>query len=527
MTKLTKEAVREILSARFATDLHTKLSLIPQPFALKDIEKAARRIKQAIDENERIAIVGDYDVDGVVASVILGEFFDDLGVEYELYIPNRFTDGYGLNPDIARRVQSDLIITVDNGISAVEAAEVCKELGITLIITDHHTPPPILPDAYAIVDPKQSDCPFPSQEICGAQVAWYLAAALKEVMGIEYDLGRFLDLLAVAIIADMMDLVDINRAMAKSGLRLLNRSNRPAFAAIREAYKKEKFESEDVSFLISPLLNSSGRMEDALFSYGFLRSPSRAEAHSRLDEIIAINERRKAQEHELLSATLPLVREQDGIIAVWGEGWHEGVIGIVASRLAKRFHRPAIVFSITDGRAKGSARSVPGIDILSLIAAQKELLLGFGGHFGAAGVSLECANLEAFRERIVADATQLHPDIHMPHDDSLGELNPDDVDFELLEILEEFEPYGQKNPKPTFTLTNMQVKIDKSMGRENRHKKFILHYDEGKSIEALYFNCAQDVRRGDVIDIVGSVSKNSFRGLITPQLVIREIVNIR
>jgi single-stranded-DNA-specific exonuclease len=527
MDKLNKRAIRELLQERFAKDRHTKLSLIPQPFLFKDIKKAAERIKKAMENREKITIVGDYDVDGVISSVVLSEFFDDLNVRYDLLIPNRFLDGYGLNPHILDKINADVIITVDNGISAIEAAKICKERGIDLIVTDHHTPPLTLPNAFAIVNPKQNDCGFPTKEICGAQVAWYLAASIKDVCGFEYDLGKFLDLLVVAIIADMMDLKDVNRAMAKSGLKALNRSKRPAFAAIREVFKKEYFDSDDISFLISPLLNSSGRMEDALFSYGFLRSSSKKEALSRLEEIIDINRRRKEEEKALFETSLEFVREDDSVIVVWGEEWHEGVVGIVASRLVKKFKRPAIVFSQIGDKAKGSARSVNGVDIFSLISKQSHLLLGFGGHFSAAGVLIESQNLEKFRQSVIESAKEMQIDANNPHDDSLGEIEPEEIDFELLGILEEYEPYGQKNPKPSFILKDMIVKSDKFIGKDAQHKKFILQYGEGRNIEALFFNCPREINRGDVIDIVFYVTKNNFRGLVTPQLTIKDVLSVK
>ncbi|MDR2790829.1 MAG: single-stranded-DNA-specific exonuclease RecJ [Campylobacteraceae bacterium] len=524
MNKLTKEAIREILQKRFKDDCHTKLSLIPSPFMFKDMQKAALRIKEAIEKREKIVIVGDYDVDGVVALVVLAEFFDDFGIDYDIEIPNRFSDGYGLNPSIVERIKADVVITVDNGISALAAAELCAKNGMDLIITDHHTPPPVLPNAYAVINPKQHECSFPNSEICGAQIAWYLAAAIKDVCKYEYDLIKFLDILSIAIMADMMDLKDINRTMVKRGLKLLNDSTRPAFMAIREIFRKERFDSDDISFLISPLLNSSGRMEDALFSYGFLRSKSKKEALARLEEIIGINERRKEEERTLFEASLKSVDENDAVIVVWGEAWHEGVIGIVASRLAKKFRKPSIVFSLKGDNAKGSARSVAGVDILSLIAAHSDILLGFGGHFGAAGLLLLRENLELLKKRINENARKLRLHEIVLHDESLGEIEPEAIDFELLEILEEFEPYGQKNPKPTFIMRGAKVKIDKSIGRDGRHKKFILQCGE-KTAEALYYNFQQEIKSGDTIDILFSVSRNNFRGLVTPQLLIREILN--
>ncbi|MDR2099245.1 MAG: single-stranded-DNA-specific exonuclease RecJ [Campylobacteraceae bacterium] len=524
MSKLTKETIREILQKRFENDCHTKLSLIPKPFMFKDMQKAALRIKEAIEKKEKIVIVGDYDVDGVVSSAILAEFFDDFGIKYSVEIPNRFSDGYGLNPSIVERVNADVIITVDNGISALGAAKLCRQKGIDLIITDHHTPPLVLPDAYAVINPKQRECSFPNSEICGAQIAWYLTAAIKEVCKYEYDLMKFLDILSVAIMADMMDLKDINRTMVKRGLKLLNVSARPPFTAIREIFKKEYFDSEDISFLISPLLNSSGRMEDALFSYDFLRSKSKMEAIARLEEIISMNERRKEEERALFENSLKFVDENDAVIVVWGEAWHEGVIGIVASRLTKKFRKPSIVFSLKGEEAKGSARSIAGVDILSLIASQADLLLGFGGHFGAAGALLLRDNLEFFKKRINESAKELCLHESALHDESLGEIDSEAIDFELLEILEDYEPYGQKNPKPTFVIRGAKVKIDKHIGKEARHKKLILQCDD-KTLEAMYYNFKQDIKSGDTIDILFSISRNNFRGLVTPQMLIREVLN--
>ena len=317
---LNKEDIRNLLAHRFCNDIHKKISEIPTPSALKDIYKGANRIKEAIEKNERIAIVGDYDVDGVVSSVILADFFDDLGVkDYLVKIPNRFKDGYGLNPEIIDELSADvsLIITVDNGISANDAAIICKEKGIDLIITDHHMPPAVLPEAYAIINPKQEDCNFPNIEICGAEVAWYLVGALKDVFGLNYDMSKFLELLAIAIIADMMELRDMNRMLVRLGICKLNASKRSAFHAIKEFYGKEKFECDDISFLIAPLINSAGRMDDAMNSFNFLRAKSIEEAYNYLDMIIEFNNSRKEEERQLFECSLKDVKEDDEVIITW------------------------------------------------------------------------------------------------------------------------------------------------------------------------------------------------------------------
>jgi len=522
--RLNKEDIRNILSSRFEKDTCTKLETLPGPQSFKDMDKATKRIAKAIKNDEKIAIAGDYDVDGVVASVILSTFFDDIGIEYDLVIPNRFSDGYGLSTEIVKRLDAKVIITVDNGISAVEPALYCKKNGIDLIITDHHSIPSIVPDAFAIVNPKQKDCAFPNCEICGAQVAWYLVASLKKELKMKYDLSSFLELLCIAIMSDMMQLTDMNRVMVKKGILALNRSKRPAFEAIRKFFSKKSLQSDEISFLIAPLINSSGRMEDAKFSYNFLKSKTLDDAMARLEYIVNLNNSRKDEEKMLFEESLRYVNEDENIIIAWGEEWHEGIVGIVASRLSKRFKKPAIVFSINDGKAKGSARGIGDVDILSLIRSQRDILVGFGGHKGAAGVLLEQKNLELFRDRMYEVSKSLNKEQMRANLDTLGIIDPSSIDFELLGILEEFEPYGQKNPKPSFILKDISVKIDKKLGKDKNHLKLILQ-DGPNTLESIFFNFDKEVKRGDKIDILFTLSKNDYRGLVTPQLMIKEILD--
>lgn len=521
---LDKKKIKEILETRFQKDIHTKVSEIPLPSSLKDSYKAASRIKTAIENNEKIAIVGDYDVDGIVSSVILADFFDLLGVDFFVKIPNRFSDGYGLNPKILEEISGvKLIITVDNGISAVEAAEICKKKGIDLIITDHHMPPPVLPKAYAIINPKQSDCSFPNVEICGAEVAWYLVGALKDVCGVEYNMSNDLDLLVIAIIADMMELRDMNRVLVKIGIKKLNSSKRPAFFAIKNLYSKDKFEFDDISFLIAPLINSTGRMDDASLSYKFLRAKNYKSAKYFLDKIVDLNESRKDEEKTLYESSKTLVKENDEIIVAWGKNWHEGVIGIVASRLCKHYKKPAIVFSVDEHRAKGSARSVNKFDILRLIASQKELLISFGGHKGAAGIVIESKNLPKFKEAINSSCFLQDLDGISPYaDEILGEIDIKELDLDLLDILEFFEPYGQKNPRPIFKIKNAFVSNIRLIGREKNHIKITIEKN-GVKKQALFFNYDFMPKEGDVVDLIASVIKNSFRNVITPEFVIKEL----
>ena len=511
------------MASRFADDVCHTLKDIPKPHLLKDIQKAATRIKEAIDRGEKITVVGDYDVDGVVSSTIMREFFDDIGIEISLIIPNRFRDGYGINEKLLERIDADIIITVDNGISAVGAAEVCQKRGIDLIITDHHTVPSQIPDAYAIVNPKQADCTFPHPEICGAQVAWYLVATLKDTLGMTYDLGKFLDLLAVAIVADMMELKGMNRVMVKAGFKKINQEQRLIFRVIKRYFKKSSFKSDDISFLIAPIINSAGRIEDATLAYEMLRSKSEEEALARLEYIVGLNNRRKEIESEIFEKALASVNPDADIMIAWGEDWHEGVIGIVAARLTRHFKKPAIVLSVDEQKAKGSARSVGSVHILELIADVGDLLMGFGGHQGAAGMALVPENLESFKRRLEESAAKVPKEKFQEKSMILGELDAKAVDFELLRILEHFEPYGQKNPQPQFLLKGAYVHADRLLGVDANHLKMTL-LSEQKSIEAIYFNYVTKAQQGEHIDVVCTVSKNEFRGNVTPQLMVQEII---
>lgn len=520
---LNKSEIKELLQARFSKDTHTKLCELPLPSELKDAYKAAERIKLAVLRHEKIAIVGDYDVDGVVSSAIIAEFLNDVGAQASVRIPNRFKDGYGLNEQLIEELGDvNLIITVDNGISANEAAEICAQKGIDLIVTDHHMPANSLPNALAIVNPKQSDCPFPNIEICGAEVIWYVVAALKEIFGLkDYDLSKFIDILALAIIADMMELRDMNRVLVRAGIKRLNSSPRPFVRAIKDYYGKEKFEFDDIGFLIAPLINSAGRMDDATISYRFLRSANSDEANSLLDVILEFNNSRKAKEKTLFEESIKDIDESDNIIVTWGEFWHEGVIGIVASRLAKRYKKPAIVFSVDGCRAKGSARSIDRFDILSLIASQEKIINSFGGHRGAAGLVIDSNKLSEFK-RAINNSCPLSNVAPSLSDEILGEIELSQIDFDLMKIIEDFEPYGQKNPRPVFEIKNALITSVKTIGNGDAHLKIGIQSGEF-TLEGLFFNYDYRPKVGDSVDLLASISKNIFRGVVNLQLLIKEI----
>lgn len=523
MLKLNKDEIIRLLEKRFENDLHKSLSTIPKPCIFKDMPKAASRIVKAIKNNEKIAVVGDYDVDGIISSLIMEEFFENIGFKIDVKIPNRFTDGYGITTDIVKELDANVIITVDNGILAYDVADECKKLGIDLIISDHHAPSPTLPDAYAVINPKRDDCDFSKYsncEICGAQVAWWLCGAIKQELQIEYNMASFLDLLCIAIMADMMSLNDINHILVKHGIKEINKMNRPAFVVLKEQFKKKFFDYESIPFLIAPLLNASGRMDDAMISYNFLRAKSKKEAYELLNIIMQLNTERKAEEKQSYDESKKFVDDKN-IIVAYSKHWHKGILGIVAGKLAKKYNKCSFIFNIDDGVAKGSARSAGDIDILKLLDGVSDILDNYGGHKGAAGLSLKEDKLDEFKTRL----NEIYENVKISDlddlSDILGELDFCHINMDLLDIIISYEPFGQGNEKPQFI--SKKVMIKNPILLKDKHLKCYMVQDD-KSFDAIYFNCTSDYKDGDIVNINYTLQKNYFKTTPTIQL---NVLNIQ
>jgi single-stranded-DNA-specific exonuclease len=521
---LTKQALFELLSQRFKTE-DKKLKDIPSPALLLDANKAAKKIADAIREKKKITLVGDYDVDGVSSCAIVGDFFRQIPYPIDIIIPNRFKDGYGVSPTILQRVDADLIITVDNGISAIEAAKICKEKSIDLIITDHHTPSEILPDAYAIIDPKLPKCSYPFKEICGAQVAWLLLGLVKKELNLKIDMKEFLDILAIAIIADIMPLVDINRTLVKEGLRILMYSRRPACIIIRDFLNKTSITSEDIAFQIAPRINSAGRLKDASIALEFFMASTPEIAFKQFELLNQLNTQRKETEAHCTSEAIKYSDLDAKVTVVAKEDWHEGVVGIVAARLVDKFAKPAIVLSIKDGVAKGSARSIGEVNIYELIKANENYLSKFGGHKMAAGLSLDETNLDLFVDAINKSALKLNPDDFLAKEQTTGILSCNDIDLELLELLESFEPYGEANPRPTFLFKDAQVVSIKLMGSDKSHSRIEIRQfpHQRKTVTLIAFRRVFEMPENRKITCSYSVTKNEFNGKTSAQLLLNKI----
>ncbi len=549
---LTKEKIKEILSSRI--EEIDSLS-IPHFSLLSDIDKAAKRIVDAIKNNEKIVIVGDYDVDGVSSCAIMHLFLSEIYDNFEIKIPNRFKHGYGLSLKILEEIDAGLIITVDNGISSFEAAEICTQRGIDLIITDHHTPKIrkkgegsreeeigsrekevggreeenfnseskfaqnsnletynfYLPSAYAVVNPKTSP-DFPFKEICGAEVAWYLCAAIKSEMKLNIDLRKFLDILSLAIIADIMPLSHMNRILVDMGLKRLNKALKPFSKAIKKFFNS-KIKSVDIAFSIAPKLNAAGRIADARVAFEFLISEDENEAYNLYLELDRLNNIRKETEKEILE---DIEVENEEFIVVKGD-YHEGVIGIIASRLVHKYNKPAIVFSRNGESLKGSGRSLGNIDIFALVSECEDVLEGFGGHKLACGLSIKEEKFECLKELLNKKIKRYEKEDFFIEDFVLGEIPFSEIDMELLEILNRFEPYGEGNPKPKFIST---AKIEHIQNLKENHFKLILSQND-IYLPAVIFR--YDGKFDEIITFKFSIEENNFRGK-TIQLVIEEIL---
>jgi single-stranded-DNA-specific exonuclease len=522
LPKINHATLEQILSSRHENQDFNSLAQLPQPNKLKDCIKAAKRVVQAIRDGENITIVGDYDVDGIVSTSIMVDFFDELHYKIDYIIPNRFEHGYGLSSKIIDMIDNGLVITVDNGISAHEAAMLCKKKGLDLIITDHHTVGDSLPYAYAIVNPKRSDCNFPFKDICGAQVAWYLCAQIKKELNSNINMSKFMDLLSLAIVADIMPMISLNHTMVKHGMQYLLKSNRASFIVINQMMQKSKYIADDIGFFIAPRINSAGRLEDGSIALDFLLSKTITQARDGFDYLTQLNNQRKELQANITAQAIEQVDENDNIIVVYNENWHEGVIGIVASRLVDQFSKPAFVFCKNDQILKGSARSGENdIHLYDLIKEVEDCVIGFGGHKSAAGLSICKENFALFKKSINEVNLEKQTDICDSH--ILGEIDLDSVDFDLINLLYKYEPYGLGNVKPKFTISNVSAKNSSFIGKNKEHVKIYIQ-SKNSSFEAIKFNNTVKFTDNDILDLIVSITQNEFRGDTKIQFLIEKII---
>lgn len=499
-----------------AEDLISAKAEFPSPFLLEDMDKAVERIQTAIENEEGIFVFGDYDADGITATALLYSYLESVGAKVYYRLPSRSEEGYGLSATAVGEMHSmhcKLIITVDSGVSSVEEVAQAKQLGIDVVITDHHMPPAILPEAVAIVNPMRANSAFPEKHLSGVGVAFQLVCALEDCDPHEL-LDFYADLVAIGTVADIMPLNGLNRTLVKYGIELLQETHRPGLEVLFEqsGLAEKKITSESVSYGIAPRLNAAGRMGDATEALRLLLTDDYMEAEEIVEQLSTYNAERQQIEQDIMKAAFAQIEEdetykEDPVLVVWGENFHQGVIGIVASRLVEKYGKPTLVISIEGNEGKGSGRSVDGFSLYNTVLHCKDMLIRYGGHDLAAGLSIDVQNLQAFRKEVnhYARKEMEHVDrkpIQVDATIEVGTLNADAVnEFSVL------APFGSGNPQPLFLVKNATIDGIYAV-QEGKHTRVRLRQN-GTCIYVILFGEEQKsfpYKQGDLVDVIVSLS---------------------
>ena len=507
------------------------------PFLMKDMDKAVERITTAVENGEKICVYGDYDADGVTSTSLLYSYLrDSLGADVMFYIPTRTGEGYGMNKGAVDKIHSlgvTLIITVDNGISAREEIDYANSLDIDTVITDHHMPSGAIPKAVAVVNAHQKDDKSPFKDFSGVGVAFKLVMAIEgEYADVDSLLENFSDIATLGTIGDIVPLVGENRTLVKNGLRHIQNSDRIGINAMKQesGIAEKEINSSNVAFTLVPRINAGGRLGSSEKSVNLLLTEDEDEAVTSADKLGMDNRERQSIEKEILASIDEEVRRtpnivNDKILVFAGKGWHQGVVGIVASRIKEIYDKPTIIIGIDDdGVARGSGRSVEGFSLCDAVFACSEHLTHYGGHPMAVGISLEKEKINDFRKAINAYCKDIKMPYNILHIDC--KLNPNQLDLSILDSLSYIEPCGASNPSPIFGLYNMTVIATKEMGN-GKHMRITLSRGQGQvPVYAVYFNhnfqsCSY--RNGDIVDVAVSLDRNIYNGQENLSVIIKDI----
>lgn len=507
------------------------------PFLMKDMDKAVERITTAVENGEKICVYGDYDADGVTSTSLLYSYLrDSLGADVMFYIPTRTGEGYGMNKGAVDKIHSlgvTLIITVDNGISAREEIDYANTLGIDTVITDHHMPSGAIPKAVAVVNAHQKDDKSPFKDFSGVGVAFKLVMAIEgEYADVDSLLENFSDIATLGTIGDIVPLVGENRTLVKNGLRHIQNSDRIGINAMKQesGIAEKEINSSNVAFTLVPRINAGGRLGSSEKSVNLLLTEDEDEAVTIADKLGMDNRERQSIEKEILASIDEEVRRtpnivNDKILVFAGKGWHQGVVGIAASRIKDIYDKPTIIIGIDDdGVARGSGRSVEGFSLCDAVFACSEHLTHYGGHPMAVGISLQKEKINDFRKAINAYCKDIKMPYNILHIDC--KLNPNQLDLSILDSLSYIEPCGASNPSPIFGLYNMTVIATKEMGN-GKHMRITLSRGQGQvPVYAVYFNhnfqsCSY--RNGDIVDVAVSLDRNIYNGQENLSVIIKDI----
>ena len=521
--------IAQVLSARGISPeespafLEPRLEDLNDPFLMRDMDKAVERIITAMKESQKIMVHGDYDVDGVTSLSLLYRNLTSIGLNVIPYIPDRFTEGYGLSSQGIEKAKEEgisLIITVDCGITALEEIEMARKYGIDVIVTDHHEPRETLPEATAIINPKVDDYPF--KNLAGVGVAFKLLEALYRKLSLNLNhLYWDLDLVALGTVADIVPLVKENRVFVHFGLKILEKSKKAGIKSLKSVTGLNgKVEPWHISFILAPRLNAAGRLNHAIEAFKLLSTRDGLEALQLARELDRTNKERQGIERKILSEAEKMVRrmdlDKDWVIVLGSEDWHEGVIGIVASKLVEQYNRPTILLSFTGGIGKGSGRSIQNFNLFNALLDLEKYLLSFGGHKMAAGLRLEKENLQDFRQALNKLAKErlkkeyFEPELYID-----GEIRLSDINQDILSIYRKLSPFGMGNPQPVFVVKNVTVKNDIRVMKD-RHISFTLKQEqiERRAIAFDAMDKREIIQSGKPLDFAVQVSENNRNGEI-------------
>lgn len=531
----------EILVNRGVTSKNAREFLNPNrhdfydPFLMPDMEKAVNRIIEAIENTEKIIIFGDYDVDGITSITVLKSFLEDRGIKVDSYIPNRLNEGYGLNKEAIQKIAKEkytLMITVDCGITGIEEVDLAKSLGIDTIITDHHEPIETLPNAIAVVDCKRKDNKYPFRELAGVGVAFKVAQAISIKLNLdEKEYLKYLDIVSIGTISDIVPLVDENRVITLLGLKLVKVTKNIGLKAILKEAGFKKVDSSTISFGVAPRLNACGRMGEADKGLSLLLTKNQDEATALSIEINDYNLKRQQEEKRIYEEANNQIKEdkleEQEAIVLKGIGWHHGVIGIVASKITEIYFKPSILVCYEgEDIGKGSGRSIPGFDLHKALMKCKDSLAGFGGHSMAVGVSVKKQNFEKFKSEFLKIAREENISAIEPILNIDGIINIDEITKQMVESLSLLEPFGEANKMPTFAFKNLKIDSIRSL-TEGKHLKLTLKSSNNYYVNAIGFNLghlADDYRIGDKVDVAGNLEINSYNGVDSIQINLKDIM---
>lgn len=518
------------------TFFRPKLKDLNDPYLMKDMDKAVERIETALKNNERILVYGDYDVDGTTSVAMMATYLETKTNQIATYIPDRFDEGYGVSYkgiDYASDNDFKLIIALDCGVKAIEKVHYAKNKGIDFIICDHHLPGSYLPEAVAVLDPKRQDCAYPFKELCGCGVGFKLIQALaqKQNESIE-DLLPYLDLVATAIGADIVPIVEENRILTYFGLQVINSKPRPGFQALLQNIKKKTLTITDVVFIIAPRINAAGRMKHGNYAVSLLKEKNLFKAKNVAEEIENFNAKRKTLDLETTKQALVQIDSLNEVHAattvVYDKSWNKGVIGIVASRLIETYYRPTLVFTKSGDYLTASARSISGFDIYKALQNCEGYIEQFGGHMYAAGLTIKESNYDAFKQAFEAEVKNTLPEYLKTPEITIDiPINLSDITPKFYRILKQFAPFGPKNMSPTFVAENvMDTGHGKCVGQDNNHLKISIKQNDGVSFDCIGFglgNKLELIQNKIPFKTVFSIEENEWNDNVNLQLKLRDI----